>query len=296
VAVVEKERLWWKPGAWLADPLVMRDATGWMASAFIHGVALIALAMLTLVVPLQSRLTLSILPPALEDETLVPQEFHYSVDEHAQVGALGNSGLASARPSAPVEALESEVAIEVDPTAAVGNIEVQDFTRTVLAGPNIPENIVVKGAGSVGTSGAMGAVDRITHEILLSLDKRPTTVLWLFDQSGSLKPQRESIAKRFDKIYDELGVIKASGNAAFKHDEKPLLTAVATFGKSVELLTPKATDDLTEIKSAVRSVSLDDSGTENVFNAVGFLAEKFRQQRLAKPRRNVMRVVFTAEA
>jgi hypothetical protein len=296
VAVVENERVWWKPATWLDDPHVMRDATGWMASALIHGVALLALAMLSLVVPLQNRLTLSILPPVLEDETLVPQEFHYSVDEHSQVGALGNSGLAAARPSAPVEALESQVAVEVDPTAAVGNIEVQDFTRTVLAGPNIPENVVVKGAGSVGTSGAMGAVDRITHEILLSLDKRPTTVLWLFDQSGSLKPQRDSIAKRFDKIYDELGVIKASGNAAFKHDEKPLLTSVASFGKSVDLLTPKATDDLTEIKSAVRSVRDDDSGTENVFNAVGFLAEKFRQQRLAKPRRNVMIVVFTDEA
>ena len=61
----------------------------------------------------------------------------------------------------------------------------------MLEGPNITENVIVKGAGSVGTTGAVGAVDRITHEILLSLDERPTLVLWLFDQSGSLKPQRE---------------------------------------------------------------------------------------------------------
>ena len=71
---------------------------------------------------------------------------------------------------------------------------------------------------------------------------------------------RESIAKRFDRIYDELGVIKAAGNEAFKHGEKPLLTAVAEFGVSVQLLTPKPTDDLAEIKAAVRAVSDDTKG------------------------------------
>jgi hypothetical protein len=151
----------------------------------------------------------------------------------------------------------------------------------------------------VGTSGAVGAVDRITHEILLSLDERPTLVVWLFDRSGSLKPQRELIAKRFDRVYEELGIIASGGNAAFeRHREKPLLTAVAQFGTSVELLTPKPIEDLAEIKAAVRAVS-DESqptGRENVFQSVGYLAEKFRHHRLARPRRNVMIVAFTDEA
>src|SRR5439155_5308077 len=137
------------------------------------------------------------------------------------------------------EATESQIAIEVKPTTAVGKIEVHDFTRTVLQGPNLPENVIIKGSGSVGTTGAMGAVDRITHEILLSLDERPTLVAWLFDQSGSLKPERETIAKRFDRIYKELGIIEKSGNNAFKqHGQQPLLTVVAEFGNSVDLITP----------------------------------------------------------
>jgi hypothetical protein len=232
----------------------------------------------------------------LEDE-LAPQEFHFTTELQEQVGMASDDGLASARAAAPVQADRSQLVYELEPTTAVGDIEVHEFDRTILEGPNIPENVIVKGAGSVGTSGAVGAVDRITHEILLSLDERPTLVVWLFDQSGSLKPQRESIAKRFDRIYKELGIIEAAGNDAFKqHGEKPLLTAVAEFGTGVQLLTPKPTDDLTDIKAAVRAVSDDTKGQENVFQAIGHVAEKFRHQRLSRPRRNVMIVVFTDEA
>jgi hypothetical protein len=231
------------------------------------------------------------------DEEQLPQEFHFSPEVHEQIGMLGDRGAEAARPTAAVQADRSELIYELDPTTSVGEIEVHEFDRTILESPNIPENLIVKGAGSVGTSGAVGAVDRITHEILLSLDERPTLVVWLFDQSGSLKPQRESIAKRFDRAYKELGIIESAGNAAFKqHGEKPLLTAIAEFGTRIQLLTPKPTDELTEIKAAVRSVSDDPNGQENVFQAVGFLAEKFRHHRLARPRRNVMIVVFTDEA
>jgi hypothetical protein len=297
LAPVEKTGWWRKPAAWLIEPPSARDVAACGVSLCVHLAAVVALSLLIFSTPIRDSLRLSI-APASEDveEDLVAQEFHFSPDAHEQVGALGTSGLEAARPTAPVEGAESEIAYEIEPTDTIGEIEVQEFDRTIFEGPNILENVIVKGAGSVGTSGAMGAVDRITHEILLSLDERPTLVVWLFDQSGSLKPQRESIAKRFDRIYEELGVIKESGNEAFKHAEKPLLTAVAEFGTAVQLLTPKPTDQLTEIKAAVRAVSDDTKGQENVFQSVGYLAEKFRHQRLVKPRRNVMIVVFTDEA
>jgi len=69
-------------------------------------------------------------------------------------------------------------------------------------------------------------------------------------QSGSLKPERESIAKRFDRIYKELGIIEKSGNNAFKqHGQQPLLTVVAEFGNSVDLITPKPIDDLAAVNN-----------------------------------------------
>src|SRR5262249_42461027 len=123
-------------------------------------------------------------------------------------------------------------------------IEIQEEIR-VATGTRFADSLSVPGAAGVGATGAVGAVDRITQEILLSLEERKTLVVWLFDQSGSLERQRAEIIKRFDRIYEELGVIEASGNPAFKrHDAKPLLSAVVAFGETISLLTPKPTDDV----------------------------------------------------
>ena len=227
----------------------------------------------------------------------VLEAFHFTPERSSAVGALSDRGTGDAMPQSLREAPNEELALEVDSLTPVGNIQVLDVDRTILAGRNATENLLIKGAGSSGTTGAAGAIDRITNEILLSLDERPTLVVWLFDQSGSLKAQRESIAQRFDHVYDELGVIEASGNPLFRrHDDKPLLTAVASFGQSIQLHTKKPTDDVVAIKEAVRAVTDDPSGRENVFQSVRYLADKYRHYRLQTPRRNVMIVVFTDEA
>ena len=128
-----------------------------------------------------------------------------------------------------------------------------------------------------GATGTSGAVDRITQEILLSLEERRTLVVWFFDQSGSLERQRAEILKRFERIYDELGVIEAAGNPAFKkHENKPLLTSIVAFGENVSFLIPKPTDDLAAITSAVSSLKTDTSGIERTFHAVHQAAAHFR--------------------
>lgn len=298
MSLVDKTTPWWRINGAASDRSAVQDLMAWLVSLLVHLTALVVLAYLTLLLPIQRSVSLSVVPLDFDDPPLA-QEFHFSPDAHEQIGALGIGGVAGAQPVATVASDEPQIAYEIDPTSPVGEIAVQQFDRTVLEGPNLTENFVVKGVGSVGTSGAVGAVDRITHEILLSLDERPTLVLWLFDQSGSLKPQREAIAKRFDRVYQELGLIQASGNEAFKrHAETPLTTAVAQFGTGIEMLTPSPTSDLNEIKASVRAIRDDSAGkgVENVFQSVQYLADKFRHQRLASPRRNVMIVVFTDEA
>ena len=100
----------------------------------------------------------------------------------------------------------------------ISRIEINDVLETAT-GLHYAENLAVKGIAGEGTTGAVGAIDRTTHEILLSLEERKTLVVWLFDQTASLIPQRKAIRDRFDRIYDELGIVEAAGNDAFvKHE------------------------------------------------------------------------------
>jgi len=272
------------------------DTSAWLASLVLHLALLVTLALCWIWILTDQRVMLTALSMEPEDQP-VPQEFRFSVEPQSAVGALSEGGVDAARPTALVEASESQLIDELEPTVPVGEIRAPQLDRTILEAPQISENMMIKGAGSVGTTGAEGAIDRITHEILLSLDQRPTLVVWLFDQSGSLKAQREAIARRFDRVYDELGVIRSSGNEAFeRHGGQPLLTAVASFGTSVDMITHSPTEDLEEIKASVREVRDDESGVENVFRAVTYVANKFRHYRLQSPGRNVMIVVFTDEA
>ncbi len=182
-----------------------------------------------------------------------------------------------------------------EPLSVTERIEIQEDLR-VATGPKFAENLAIKGLAGVGVSGATGAIDRITQEIVLSLEERKTLVVWFFDQSGSLERQRAEIIERFDRVYEELGVMEANDNPAFKqHEDKPLLTAVVAFGESISFLTPKPTDDVESIKSAVAGIRTDTSGVERTFEAVHQAGERFRKFRTQQPRRNVLFIVFTDE-
>lgn len=294
---VSKMREWWRLRTGFDESPFDAGASGWLASLAIHLAALLALAAATLLLPTPHREVL-LSAHSVEPEPIpVLDALQFSREQTEQIGALSAGGAGEAVQQSLVEAPDAELAYQVEAIAPVGDVQILNINQTVLTGRNATDNLLITGTSSSGVAGAAGAVDRITQEILLSLDERPTLVVWLFDQSGSLKSQRESIARRFDRVYDELGVIEASGNPAFRrHDDKPLLTAVASFGSTLELLTKKPTDDVNAIKSAVRSVPDDPSGRENVFQSVQYLADRFRHYRLQSPRRNVMIVVFTDEA
>jgi hypothetical protein len=244
-------------------------------------------------------------------DTLVepaPQEFYFSSTPQPEIGANSIGGVGMAEGTAPVVSDLSVLPGTVNPLAGavaqidapsqftVGELGVE--TVTTATGPSFSATRAVRGAVGVGATGAPGAIDRITHEILLSLEERKTLVVWLFDQSGSLESQRKSINEHFERIYKELGVIEASGHAAFsKHDDKPLLTSVFAFGQNITELTPKPTDDLDEIKKVTAAIKNDESGVEKTFSAVSRAVDEYKKLRIAKEkdRRNVMLIVFTDE-
>ncbi len=275
------------------------DGTAWMASLTLHLFLLLPLAVATLALPRPTQIiSLKYDPVDLVEEELLPQEFVSAQKPEENIGALSQDGHDMAREAAPLLEERSLVIFESAPITDEGPLLAIELEPPTFEGPTFSEDLPVQGAGTVGTTGALGAIDRITHEILISLEQKPTLVVWLFDQSGSMRTERTAILKRFDRIYQELGLIEAAKNPAFaKHHDKPLLTAVIGFAAEPQILTPKPTDQLDEITAAIASIQDATSSEENVFHAIAMVAAKYRSYRTPKHgRRNVMMIVFTDEA
>lgn len=303
MSLINNLRAWWQVQTGEDETPFDSDSTAFVASLLFHLCLLLILGLMPHILE-DHRITLTVSLPATEmeePELVVHKDFAASDLPSPEIGANSVGGTEVALSVAPEISDISAVPTldDIDPTVT-GTVELNQQIQ-VATGLNFNQNLAVRGAAGEGVTGAVGAIDRLTQEILRSLEERKTLVAWFFDQSGSLERQRAAINQRFDRIYEELGVIEASGNPAFKkHESKPLLTSVFAFGQNVQLLTRQPTDNLAEIKAAVAGIKTDDSGVEKVFSAVTMGAEMFKHYRTRspvdnQPERNVMLVVFSDE-
>lgn len=294
---------WWQVQTEQDDALFDRDAPAFLVSLVFHLVLLLVLGLLTLAMP-DHQITLVVAPPVEDlpiEDLQLPRDFsisdRLSLDVDTQ--AVGDFQMAQSMAEQVSKVPDIPSPIEITPVAHSRldmNFEIQ-----VATGHQFSDNVTVKGSTGEAVADVHGAIDRLTFEILRSLEQRKTLVVWLFDQSGSLKRQRQAIYDRLDRIYEELGVIEASGNPAFaKHQDKPLLTSIVAFGQAVHLMTQEPIDDLETIKAAVAAIEDDESGIERVFSAIHMSVDRYRHFRTRhpvtnQPERNVMIVVFTDE-
>ena len=120
------------------------------------------------------------------------------------------------------------------------------------------------------------------------LSKNKVLVIWLFDQSESMKDDQDQIGRRIHRIYGEVGLSEHSQGDA-------LTTAVASFGQGFELHTRTPTIDAEEIDEAIAAVPVDPSGEEMFCSAVGEALTRHR--RYAKTAdRKIALIVVTDES
>lgn len=277
-----------------------------VGSMLVHLIILLFLAMIPLAIEMDEEAVVIVSkPPVYEQEKLeFIDEISYSDMPQVDVGASSLADVEMAEASAQIfdEVSEIPKPLDLEPTE-LGEIMVNKmFEQAVAPLDRLTEQ---KGKVGQGTEGALGAVDRITFEILKEMEQQPTLVVWLFDQSGSLQQQRRDIRTRFDRIYNELGIAQDSGAKAFQTkqkddpDSKPLLTSIIGFGSQVQLYTETPTDNLDEIKNVVQDMQVDSSGQERVFAAINSAVDEYKS--LCRPRgsrgpqRKVMFVVVTDE-
>ena len=277
------------------------EATALIGSMLVHLIIILTLALVPLRPSVDDEAVVIVSPPEYEqDKVELIDEVTYSDVAQVEVGAnsLSEADMAEASAEMFAEMAEIPNPVDLEPTD-LGQIMVNKmFDQAVAPLDKLTDQ---KGKVGQGAEGAKGAVDRITFEILQSLEERPTLVVWLFDQSGSLHRQRQEIRDRFDLIYTELGIAQKSGAKAFRRNDNdvPLLSSIVGFGSNVTLYTEDPTEDLEEIKSIVDNIEVDSSGEEKVFSAIASAADKYKSLRRSRgtqgPQRNVLFVVVTDE-
>jgi hypothetical protein len=113
-------------------------------------------------------------------------------------------------------------------------------------------------------------------------------VVWLFDESESMKDDQQEIRSKIERVYQELGLTKAAQGDA-------LLTAVCSFGEKWTQHTRRPTYNVEEIRQAIDSVSIDPSGKEMLCQSVGQTVTQF-QSFATQGRRQLALIVVSDES
>ncbi|MFG0266644.1 MAG: vWA domain-containing protein [Rhodopirellula sp. JB055] len=292
--------LWEDESFWDAD-----ETVAMVGSMLVHLIVILSLALVQLQNPVDDEAVVMIAPPPEYEEAVdLIEEIVVSDQPQVEIGAdaLAEFDMAEASAATFAEIANMVSPVDLEPTD-LGDIMV----NKMFSQPVAPQDRLLDQKGRVGqgTAGASGAVDQITFEVMQAAEERPTLIVWLFDQSGSLTRQRQDIRDRFDRIYEELGLLreqldsKTAGEDPNGPAEPRVLTSIIGFGEKVQLFTEEPTADLDRIKQTVADIPVDNSGTERVFTAIESAAKQYKSLRRNAgprgPKRNVMFVVVTDE-
>ncbi|MCC9644608.1 VWA domain-containing protein [Rhodopirellula sp. JC740] len=296
----DASEIWEDESFWDAD-----ETVAMVGSMLVHLIVILSLALVQLQNPVDEEAVVMIAPPPEYEETVdLIEEIVVSDQPQVEIGAdaLAEFDMAEASAATFAEIANMVSPVDLEPTD-LGDIMVNKmFSQPVAPQDRLTDQ---KGRVGKGTAGASGAVDQITFEVMQAAEERPTLIVWLFDQSGSLTRQRQDIRDRFDRIYEELGMLreqldsKTAGEDPQDGDQARVLTSIIGFGEKVQLFTEEPTADLETIKQTVAEIPVDNSGTERVFTAIESAAKQYYSLRRNNgprgPKRNVMFVVVTDE-
>jgi len=264
-----------------------------------HVILLIALSLIVFKGPLQN---LQMVLDSVFEEERVQEEFTQEVEQSTEAaetvnyvaGAMAEGVSATGGVAGPVVAQqkldEAESLREPDVRVNVGAMTVPGL------------NIISQDLGSGQVSGEVGrvvegygaALGQMTQELVRLMRESKVHVVWLFDESDSMKDDQKEIRERFYKVYEELGLVQKS-DTKLKISEEILLSSVMSFGKGINEHTAKPTSNAEEIKKAIDNIKIDESGLENTCGAISAVVSKYGQM-AARQKRKLVLIVVTDES
>lgn len=197
----------------------------------------------------------------------------------------------------------STVGASAQPAAAAVNVQKASVMKEVsirpvmtemalptdaLIGEELGEGEIVGEVGSMveGYGAAMGI---ITQEVLRMMRQEKVTVIWLFDESGSMVDDRKEIRENYVRIYEELGIAAKQDKDLKRGSNDLLLTVVASYGRDIHEHTARPTDDIELVKAAIDKVPVDTTGDENMCRSIATIIAKYKKS--AKSRKLAVIVV-----
>jgi hypothetical protein len=266
--VLKTLRRWWQYRTGQATTPFDGEAPYYVFSLLFHVILLLALGSVVYHSQGPAILSLERQPDTEVVEEIELTELAISDLPFEDIGDLGQSideGLKNEAETIAVQALAPLVDYQW----------IDDFGSTfapeldaILAAEEADPNQISRGLSGVGVTGASGAVDQITDEILRACDQGPVMAIWLFDQSASLQPQRREIKQRFDRVYRELDQILGFADPAKPLKSAPLLTQVYQYASGLSKMLEEPSRDIDEILSTFDRIQDDEAGIERTFAAI----------------------------
>ena len=159
-----------------------------------------------------------------------------------------------------------------------------------LLGEDLGETEVTGEVGAI-VSGYGPALSRITQELVRLMRQSKVLVVWLFDESESMKEDQDEIRQKLHKVYEELGIAQKADGELRRGEQPVLLTAIESYGKELHELTRNPTADLDRIEAAISAIRIDTTGRENMCQAIRDAIIKYRKTALRNQRRMAVIVV-----
>ena len=202
-------------------------------------------------------------------------------------GAVSTAVGGSGAPAVAQQKIEqSETLQEIDFAVNATNI---DLPGVETIGQELGVGEVNGEVGAV-VDGYGAALSRLTQELIRLMRQQKVMVVWLFDESESMRDDQKEIAQKFHKVYEELD-IQTRSDKTLKQTDEVLMTSILSFGASTHELTRKPTTDIRQVKEAIDAISVDESGDEYMCKAIIQAVNKYFKQAVSQKRQLIVVVV-----
>ncbi|WP_339732773.1 VWA domain-containing protein [uncultured Gimesia sp.] len=254
-----------------------RDYSAFFTSLIVHAVILFAMGMI------HHHLTENEPEVAIEtifDDERDQAEFEQvletelSVSENLSVtpgGTVSTNVGASTAPAISSQKIEKSESLK-EPEIKITAGEITAPGDDIL-GEDLGVGEVTGEVGAV-VAGYGTAMSRISKELIRIMREEKILVVWLFDESGSMKDDQKEIRDNFNKIYGELG-IAVKQEAKTRARDQTLQTAILSYGAGVHVHTAKPTTDLKDVQEAITKIPIDESGKENMCQTIAATIDKY---------------------